>query len=115
MSEESRRGAAGSDSRDKDAAVFAESLKRRGEAARGLQEDLLHEVPLLYGSAGRAHPHGDPGVVLAKLHREQMVGRNGGGIPEASEGRSHALLPFERTIMVLVILILLVQFSGVLR
>ena len=114
MSEESRRGAGGSDSRDKDAAVFAESLKQRGEAARGLQEDLLHEVPLLYGSAGSA-PQGDPGIVLAKLHRERMVGRNGGGIPETPEGRSHALLPFERTITVLVILILLVQFSGVLR
>ena len=61
---------------------FAASLKRRGQAADGLEQDLLTEVPLLYGSPGQA-PHGDPGIVLAQVHRDELVRRNDGGVLQA--------------------------------
>jgi hypothetical protein len=99
---------------DETAKGFAGSLKRRGHAARGLEKDLLNEVPLLYGSPGHLTPDGDPGIVLAKVHREDLVRRNGGGVPGLAHEPSHATLPFERMMVALVILLCIVLFAGVL-
>jgi hypothetical protein len=104
----------GPGSLDDTAKGFAESLKRRGHAARGLEKDLLNEVPLLYGSPGDHAPYGDAGIVLAKIHRETLVRRNGGGVPDSTHKPSHAALPLERTMAALVILLCIVFFSGVL-
>jgi hypothetical protein len=84
---------------------FGSDLKRRQEAARGLERDLLTSVPLLYGSPGEA---GDPGIVLARAHREDMLRRNGGGASRASGSRSDVILPWERATMVLPLLIWLI-------
>ena len=65
-----------------------DSLKKRGKAAHSLQQDLLTEVPLLYGSPGGMEPQGDPGIVLARLHQEEMQRRNGGGVPRSLRKRS---------------------------
>jgi len=86
---------------------FAASLKHRREAASGLEQDLLTKVPLLYGSVGGLEPQGDPGVLLAQTHREEMLRRNGGGILGSSSNRSEAVLPFERITTALAILIFL--------
>ena len=75
-------------------------MKYRHKAARGLQTDLLHEVPLLYGSP-RFH---DPDIVTARLHREAMVAKNGGGLPPKVKSTSVARLPFERTVLFLLVL-----------
>lgn len=106
----------GPGSREETAKAFAESLKRRGHAARGLEKDLLSEVPLLYGSAGQLTPDGDPGVLLTKIHREELIRRNGGGVPGPTHKPSHAALPFEDMMVALVILLSLVfLLSGVLN
>jgi hypothetical protein len=86
---------------------FAKSLKRRRDAALGLEQDLLTEVPLLYGSPGSLEPRGDPGVLLAQTHREEMLRRNGGGILGSSSSRSEVILPFERLTTALAVLIFL--------
>lgn len=91
---------------------FAESLKRRRQAAQGLEKDLLTKVPLLYGSPGNLEPGGDPGVVLAKLHREELLRRNGGGVLHPSSRRSDVVLPFERATTALALLLLLYAFLG---
>lgn len=67
---------------DKEAQAFAAELQRREKAARGLERDLLYEVPLLYGSPSQFAPHGDPGVILAQTHRDALVARHDGGVPE---------------------------------
>ena len=90
----------------RDPQAFADDLKRRDQAARGLERDLLTSVPLLYGSPGDA---GDPGIVLARAHREDMLRRNGGGAARASGSRSDVTLPLERTIIALPLLIWLVS------
>ena len=87
--------------------AFAESLKRRREAARGMEQELLTNVPLLYGSPGEA---GDPGIVLARAHREDMVRRNGGSASRASGRRSEVALPWERATAALAILLCLLCF-----
>jgi hypothetical protein len=97
-----------------EATKFAETLKRRGEAARGLEKDLLTDVPLLYGSPGSLEPRGDPGIILAQIHREELVRRNRGGITSFPGGESPATLPFERATVALVILLAIVFFSGLL-
>jgi hypothetical protein len=97
-----------------EAARFAEDLRRRAEAARGLEKDLLTDVPLLYGSPGRREACGDPGIALAQIHREALVRKNKGGIPIPSSRKSPASLPFERATIALAILIAIVHFSGVL-
>lgn len=86
-----------------DPAAFAESLKRRGDAARGLEQDLLTEVPLLYGSPGTMEPRGDPGIVLAQLHQDELLRRNGGGASRKPARRSDVALPFEGAISTLMI------------
>ena len=83
---------------------FARSLKQRGEAARGLEHDLLTQVPLTYGTPGEEHAE----IVMGRLHREAMVARNGGGVLESpSRGRAEARLPFERLMEGLLVLLVL--------
>ena len=93
--------------RPADAEDFAANLKRRREAADGLQHDLLTEVPLLYGSPGSLEPQGDPGVVIARAHREELLRRHGGGVVHPSGRRSEVALPFERAMEGLAVLLLL--------
>lgn len=94
--------------RNASAEVFEASLKRRRQSAEGLEQDLLTEVPLLYGSA-----KADPGIELARIHREEMVRRNGGGVSSSSGRRSELVLPFEGvTAAVVVLLCLFFLFSG---
>lgn len=96
---------------------FAESLKQRREAAQGLERDLITEVPMLYGSptlwddpANLLKPYYDPGIELARIHRDEMVRRNGGGIFNRSRSRSDVRLPFERTMIALSILVSLLAW-----
>ncbi|GGE86590.1 hypothetical protein [Sphingomonas prati] len=98
---------------DAAAAAFAADLRQRGLAARGLERDLIQEVPLLYGSSGRLEPQGDPGIVLAAMHRDDMVRRNGGGIPVATR-RARAFLPYEREMAGLSLLFVILYWFGVL-
>ncbi len=87
--------------------AFAASIKRRDQAAKGLEKDLLTEVPLLYGSPGSMEPHGDPGIVLARIHQEELQRRNDGGVLPSPRVRSDVSLPFERTTTVLAFVLLL--------
>jgi hypothetical protein len=91
---------------------FAASLERRRQAAKGLEQDLLNEVPLLYGSAGSMESQGDPGVVLAKIHREELLRRNGGGVFRPSTKRSDVALPWERTMEVVLVLFVVFLLFG---
>jgi hypothetical protein len=86
---------------------FARALRQRRQAAQGLEQDLLTNVPLLYGSPGSMEPHGDPGVVLAKLHQEELIRRNGGGVLQPSRRRPDAALPFEHATGALAVLLFL--------
>lgn len=88
-----------------DPKAFAENLKRRRQAAQGLEQELLTNVPLLYGSPGQMEAHGDPGIVLAQLHREDMLRRIGGSPLQAAGRRSDVVLPFERATAALAILL----------
>lgn len=97
----------------KNAEDFAASLRRRDQAARGLEKDLLTEVPLLYGSPGSMEPQGDPGIVIARLHQEELQRRNDGGLPPSKRARSDVLLPFERATAILpFVLLLLLALVG---
>lgn len=89
---------------------FAAELKRRKESAEGLEKDLLTEVPLLYGSPGRREPHGDPGILLAEMHRQDLQRRNGGGVPPSTRRREGVSLPFERMIAGLALVLVVVFF-----
>lgn len=80
---------------------FRASLKQRAEAAKGLEKDLLHEVPQLYGAPDRLAPNGDPGISLATIHRDELKRRNGGGVPNSTTRRSDVELPFERAALIL--------------
>lgn len=91
---------------------FAASLRQRRQAAEGLEQDLLSKVPLLYGSPGSLEPHGDPGAVIAKAHREELLRRNGGGVPQSSSKRGDVTLPFERATTALAVLLFLVFLFG---
>jgi hypothetical protein len=91
-----------------DARAFAESLKQRRRAAQGLERDLLTDVPLLYGSPGSLEPHGDPGILLAKAHREELLRRHGAAAPPSR--RSDVALPFEGLMSALAVLLLLFFF-----
>lgn len=93
-----------------DSEEFAASLKRRAQAAKGLEKDLLTEVPMLYGSPGPMEPRGDPGILLARAHQVELLQRNGGGVPPASSRRSDVRLPFERTVVVLAVVLFLLIF-----
>jgi len=101
----------GSASVSTDAETFAKDLERRRQAADGLEKDLLDDVPMLYGSPdiGPNVPFADPGIVLARIHREDMLRRNGYDVSDASGAPDEVRLPFERTIGILVVLSLLVS------
>jgi hypothetical protein len=82
-------------------------MKRRREAARGMEQELLTSVPLLYGSPGEGS---DPGIFLAQAHREDMVRRHGGGALRASGKRSEVALPWERATASLALILWLLFF-----
>jgi hypothetical protein len=98
-----------------DAEQFTEDLERRRQAADSLEKDLLNDVPLLYGSAelGRyvRPPCGDPGVVIARIHREDMLRRNGYDVSDASGPPAEVSLPFERATEMLAVLLFLILLS----
>jgi hypothetical protein len=81
----------------RNAEEFAASLERRARAAKGLEKDLVAKVPLLYGGPGRLEPEGDPGVALARIHREELERRNGGGLPLPPGARSESGSNLKRT------------------
>jgi hypothetical protein len=56
------------------------------------------------------YPRGDPGIELSRIHREEMLRRNGVDAFKASGTRSEVRLPFERAVKVLV-WILIVCFA----
>ena len=93
------------------AAEFIESLDRRRQAPDRLEQDLLNDVPLLYGLPGEVGLHdprdgpGDPGIIIARIHREEMLRRNGVDAFAASGDRSEVRLPFERTVIWLMFLL----------
>ena len=87
---------------DLSAEEFAERLKQRHHAAKGLERDLLTEVPMLYGSPDKLSPQGDPGVIIAQSHRANLLRRNGCDAPNPSGTPDEVRLPFERAIYVLV-------------
>lgn len=92
------------------ATEFTTNLKQRGEAARGLNKDLLTDVPLLYGSPGPLASNGDAGIVLSQIHREEMVRKNGGGLSGFRAEESPARLPLERTTTALAMLLAIIYF-----
>lgn len=94
---------------------FAASLARRSRAAKGLERDLATEVPLLYGSPGSLEPEGDPGVLLSRVHQEELQRRNGGAVSSSSRRRSEVELPFERMTAAIVALVALWLIFGSLR
>jgi hypothetical protein len=96
MRDERARPPGADPARPASAESFNAGLKRRRQAAQGLERDLLTKVPLLYGSPDSAAPHGDPGLILVQAHQEELLRRNGGGALSRSRKRSDAALPFER-------------------
>jgi hypothetical protein len=96
-----------------DAEGFAENLRQRRQAAKGLEQDLLTKVPLLYGSPGGLEANGDPGIVLARAHRGELVRRHSGGVTKVTGERSEVTLPFERAVTALAVLLFLFSvFAG---
>ena len=93
-----------------DSEEFAASLKRRDKAAKGLEKDLLAEVPLLYGTPGSLEPHGDPGILIAQLHQEELQRRHVGGVLPSSRKRADVSLPFERATAALAFALFLLLF-----
>lgn len=91
-----------------DPQAFSEDLKRRGQAARGLEQELLTNVPLLYGSPGEMEANGDPGIAIARAHREDMLRRSGSPL-RASGRRSEVTLPFERATAALALVLFLIS------
>ena len=95
---------------------FARDLERRRKAQDGLEKDLLTDVPMLYGSPGEyfgwnmPKSYGDPGVILAQIHREEMLKRNDVREFKASGKRSEVRLPFERTMIALALIWLIYCF-----
>ena len=106
MNEELRNAPTGA-APPEDPEAFAESLRRRRQAAEGLERDLLTEVPMLYGSPDDRPGRADPGIVLARVHREEMVRRNGVEALDPSGRRSEVLLSFERATGALAVLLFL--------
>ncbi len=86
---------------------FTLSLMNRRKSADGLERDLRKKVPMLYGSpwfGGRFGRHAgvrDPGIEIAKLHREAMVAKNGGGLPPGVGPTATPKLPYERKVIIL--------------
>ena len=76
---------------------YTAELEQRANEAKGLEGDLLHEVPLQYG-AGSQHCH-DPSILMAGVHRENIVHRNGGGLPADNSSTKNLRLPYERLLI----------------
>ena len=89
---------------------FRASLRQRAEAAKGLEKDFLSEVPLLYGGPDSMAPDGDPGTRLARIHRDDLKRRNGGGVPNSATKRSEVALPFDRGMLILGLILLALAF-----
>lgn len=68
------------------------SMKYRSKAAKGLREDLLNDVPMVYGPTD---------AKVGEFHRKGMVGKNGGSLPRGVSETSHAKLPWERMLIFL--------------
>jgi hypothetical protein len=80
-----------------DAEEFVASLNRRREAANQLEDDLLNDVPMLYGLSSRWGT-----TKLAEIRRDEMRRRSG----EDPEAKPEAL-PFERATAALTVLLFL--------
>lgn len=89
---------------DKNADAFVDHLRQRAEAAEKLEHGLLTEVPMLYGSPGRHAPEGDPGIVIARLHREELL-RRSGALPFWRSERRPTRLPYERFVIAIVLVL----------
>ena len=94
--------------REREKHQFEQSVRDRKRAADGLHDDLLHEVPLLYGSGG----YRDQDIALGAIHREAMLRKNGGGLPAGSSSTSKPYLPFERIVAFLAVLLVLISEFG---
>ena len=77
--------------------AYIASLARRSAAAKGLEKDLLHEVPLLYGEAACTNG------VMADIHRRDMLRKNGGGVYGDYDKREIPQLPYEWVVGVLML------------
>lgn len=85
--------------------AFSNSLERRRKAAKGLEHDLLTDVPMMYGSPDNLAANGDAGIILAAIHRDELQRRNGGGMPPSySKEKSDNALPFEHAVMAMAVL-----------
>jgi len=115
MSDRGDEGRIAGGSPPANAAEFVESLDRRRQAQDRLEQDLLNDVPLLYGLPGEVGFHdprdgpGDPGIIIARIHREEMLRRNGVDAFSASGDRSEVRLPFERTVLWLALLLCAIE------
>lgn len=96
---------------ENEADAFAAHLRQRGEAAQKLEQGLRTEVPMLYGSPGQHAPEGDPGIVIARLHREELL-RRSGGMPVSRSEKPPAPLPFERFLIAFCVILELLYFFG---
>lgn len=70
------------------------SIENRSRAAKGLQKDLLKEVPMLYGKPDIRY-NWRPDEQIGSMHREGLVRKNGGGLPPGIPATSNAKLPME--------------------
>ncbi len=98
------------DGQESDAEAFKASLDRRLKASQALQKDLLNEVPMLYGSPGAGMPGGDPGIALAEIHRENLRRRNGIERPNGPENEESVMLPYERFVAAIAIILGIFSF-----
>ncbi|WP_156359808.1 hypothetical protein [Sphingomonas sp. Leaf10] len=96
---------------DMDADAFADHLRQRAEAAKKLEHGLLTEVPMLYGSPGRHEPEGDPGIVIARLHRDELL-RRSGALPFQRSEKTPARLPYERFLIAIGLVLEALYFFG---
>ncbi len=77
--------------------AYIASLARRSAAAKGLEKDILREVPMLNGLDG------DKEGVLADAHRRGMLARNSGGVHGDYSKREIPRLPYEWVLVAVVI------------
>ncbi len=96
---------------ENDADAFAAHLRQRAEAAQKLEQGLLTEVPMLYGSPGHHASAGDPGIVIARLHREELL-RRSSAMPVTRCEEPPAPLPYERFLIAVCVVLELLYFFG---
>ncbi len=68
-------------------------------------------MPMLYGSAGPHEPEGDPGIVIARLHREELL-RRSGAMPLSPVDEPPPRLPYERALIAIVFIVEALYFFG---